>query len=69
MGRTTAFNATLILTAVFGVLSSLTNTFSTLCIALFLLGSAVGVRPSISSPLPFRHKMLRVGRHKTEHVC
>ncbi|KAI0346052.1 MFS general substrate transporter [Trametopsis cervina] len=42
MGRTTAFNATLFLTSVFGILASLANTFPTLCIALFLLGSAVG---------------------------
>lgn len=44
MGRTAAFNATLCLTSVFGVLASLANSFLTLCIALFLLGSAVGVR-------------------------
>lgn len=43
MGRTTAFNATLFLTAVFGVLASFAPSFVTLCIALFLLGSAVGV--------------------------
>ncbi|KAI0695996.1 major facilitator superfamily domain-containing protein [Cytidiella melzeri] len=42
MGRTAAFNATLFLTAVFGVLASFANTFTSLCIALFLLGSAVG---------------------------
>ncbi|KAK7681521.1 hypothetical protein QCA50_015253 [Cerrena zonata] len=42
LGRTTAFNATLFLTAVFGVLASFANTFILLCIALFLLGSAVG---------------------------
>ena len=44
MGRTTAFNATLFLTAIFGVLASLASSYPTLCIALFLLGSAVGVR-------------------------
>ena len=44
MGRTTAFNATLFLTAIFGVLASLAWSYPTLCIALFLLGSAVGVR-------------------------
>lgn len=43
MGRTTAFNATLFLTAVFGVIASFANSFVWLCISLFLLGSAVGV--------------------------
>ncbi|EIN12783.1 MFS general substrate transporter, partial [Punctularia strigosozonata HHB-11173 SS5] len=42
MGRTTAFNATLCLTALFGILSGLTTSFLQLCITLFLLGSAVG---------------------------
>ncbi|GJE98431.1 MFS general substrate transporter [Phanerochaete sordida] len=42
IGRTAAFNATLFLTAVFGVLASLANTFPLLCAALFFLGSAVG---------------------------
>lgn len=44
MGRTTAFNATLFLTSLFGVFASLANTFVWLCLALFFLGSAVGVR-------------------------
>lgn len=44
MGRITAFNATLFFTAVFGLLASFSNSFSTLCIALFFLGSSVGVR-------------------------
>lgn len=43
MGRTTAFNATLFLTAVFGIFSSFAGTFAWLCVALFLLGSSVGV--------------------------
>jgi len=43
MGRSTAFNATLFFTAVFGFLASLSNSFNTLCVALFFLGSAVGV--------------------------
>lgn len=43
MGRTTAFNATLILTALFGVLAGFTTSFAQLCTMLFLLGSAVGV--------------------------
>jgi len=42
VGRTAAFNAKLFLTSVFGVLASLASTFPTLCISLFLLGSAVG---------------------------
>ncbi|EKM51853.1 uncharacterized protein PHACADRAFT_165177 [Phanerochaete carnosa HHB-10118-sp] len=42
VGRTAAFNATLFLTAVFGMLASLANTFPLLCAALFFLGSAVG---------------------------
>ncbi|KAI0647946.1 MFS general substrate transporter [Trametes meyenii] len=42
MGRTTAFNATLFLTAVFGIFASFANTFVWLCLALFLLGSSVG---------------------------
>ncbi|KAH9949855.1 MFS general substrate transporter [Amylocystis lapponica] len=42
MGRTTAFNATLFLTSVFGIFASFANTFVLLCLALFFLGSAVG---------------------------
>jgi hypothetical protein len=48
MGRSTAFNATLFFTAVFGLLASFANSFSTLCVALFFLGSSVGVRPTAS---------------------
>jgi hypothetical protein len=44
MGRSTAFNATLFFTSVFGVASSLATTFPMLCTAIFFLGSAVGVR-------------------------
>ena len=44
MGRTTAFNATLFLTSLFGIFASVASTFAWLCIALFFLGSAVGVR-------------------------
>jgi hypothetical protein len=46
MGRIPAFNATLFLTALFGIFASLATTFPMLCSALFLLGSALGVRPS-----------------------
>lgn len=42
MGRSTAFNATLFFTAIFGFLASLSNSFGTLCVALFFLGSSVG---------------------------
>lgn len=44
MGRSAAFNATLFFTSLFGVVSSLATTFPMLCIAIFFLGSAVGVR-------------------------
>ncbi|ETW81874.1 major facilitator superfamily [Heterobasidion irregulare TC 32-1] len=42
MGRSAAFNATLFFTAVFGLVASFANTFGTLCLCLFLLGSSVG---------------------------
>ncbi|TFK52346.1 MFS general substrate transporter [Heliocybe sulcata] len=42
MGRSTAFNLTLFFTAVFGILASFANSFFTLALSLFLLGSAVG---------------------------
>ncbi|CAA7262874.1 unnamed protein product [Cyclocybe aegerita] len=42
MGRSTAFNLTLFFTALFGLLASFANSFPTLCIALFFLGSSVG---------------------------
>ncbi|KAF8580134.1 MFS general substrate transporter [Ramaria rubella] len=42
MGRSTAFNATLFFTAVFGVLAGFAPNFFWLCVALFFLGSAVG---------------------------
>ncbi|KAI6044903.1 major facilitator superfamily domain-containing protein [Pisolithus marmoratus] len=42
LGRSTAFNATLFFTSVFGMLASLASSFWTLCLLLFLLGSAVG---------------------------
>lgn len=47
MGRTTAFNATLFLTALFGVFASFAPTFIWLCVSLFFLGSAVGVSWSL----------------------
>ena len=52
MGRITAFNATLFFTALFGLLASFSNSFSTLCIVLFFLGSSVGVRRSKTKTLP-----------------
>lgn len=42
MGRSTAFNATLFFTSLFGIAASFATTFPMLCVALFLLGSAVG---------------------------
>ena len=48
MGRSAAFNGTLFFTAIFGLLASFSNSFTTICITLFLLGSSVGV----SSALP-----------------
>ncbi|GLB38653.1 putative sugar (and other) transporter [Lyophyllum shimeji] len=42
MGRSAAFNATLCFTALFGLLASFANSFPTLCVLLFFLGSAVG---------------------------
>ncbi|KAH9959805.1 major facilitator superfamily domain-containing protein [Russula dissimulans] len=42
MGRSTAFNATLFFTSLFGMISSLAKTFPVLCITLFFLGTAVG---------------------------
>ncbi|PPQ80443.1 hypothetical protein CVT25_001770 [Psilocybe cyanescens] len=42
IGRSAAFNGTLFFTAIFGLLASFANSFRTLCIALFFLGSAVG---------------------------
>ncbi|KAJ7133593.1 major facilitator superfamily domain-containing protein [Mycena epipterygia] len=42
MGRSTAFNATLFFTAVFGILASFSYSYISLCFLLFLLGSAVG---------------------------
>lgn len=45
MGRTTAFNATLFFTAAFGLVAAAAASFKMLAFSLFLLGSAVGVRP------------------------
>ncbi|KAG6835928.1 hypothetical protein H0H93_013263 [Arthromyces matolae] len=42
LGRSAAFNATLCFTALFGLFASFANSFTTLCIVLFFLGSAVG---------------------------
>jgi hypothetical protein len=44
MGRSAAFNATLFFTSLFGVATSLATSFPMLCITIFFLGSAVGVR-------------------------
>ncbi|KAH9480727.1 putative MFS-type transporter PB1E7.08c [Psilocybe cubensis] len=42
LGRSAAFNGTLFFTAIFGLMASFANSFCTLCISLFFLGSAVG---------------------------
>ncbi|XP_006462877.1 hypothetical protein AGABI2DRAFT_207539 [Agaricus bisporus var. bisporus H97] len=42
LGRSTAFNATLFFTSIFGFVASLVDGFIPLCIALFFLGTAVG---------------------------
>ncbi|EGO19340.1 hypothetical protein SERLADRAFT_418566 [Serpula lacrymans var. lacrymans S7.9] len=42
MGRSTAFNATLFFTSLFGILSSFARSYWLLCVLLFFLGSAVG---------------------------
>ncbi|KAF5340081.1 hypothetical protein D9758_013141 [Tetrapyrgos nigripes] len=42
MGRSAAFNLTLFFTSSFGLLASLANSFTTICVILFFLGSAVG---------------------------
>ncbi|KAF9643245.1 MFS general substrate transporter [Thelephora ganbajun] len=42
LGRSMAFNGTLLFTSLFGLLATITTSFWSLCIALFLLGSAVG---------------------------
>ena len=44
LGRSAAFNATLFFTALFGILASFARSFWSLCVLLFFLGSAVGVR-------------------------
>jgi MFS family permease len=48
IGRSTAFNATLFFTALFGVLASFSWSYSSLCVLLFFLGTAVGVSATIS---------------------
>ena len=44
LGRSMAFNGTLLFTSLFGIGATVTTSFWSLCVALFLLGSAVGVR-------------------------
>ena len=43
LGRSTAFNLTLFFTAIFGLAASYAPSFPLLCIALFFLGTSVGV--------------------------
>jgi hypothetical protein len=69
MGRSTAFNATLFFTSLFGLLASLANSFFTLCVLLFFLGSAVGVstshRPLFQSLMYEHHKGFNANRRHT----
>lgn len=44
LGRSMAFNGTLLFTSLFGFGATVTASFWSLCVTLFLLGSAVGVR-------------------------
>ena len=44
LGRTTAFNLTLLFATLFGVVASFMPSFGTLALSLFLLGTSVGVR-------------------------
>ena len=44
LGRSMAFNGTLLFTSLFGLGATITTSFWSLCATLFLLGSAVGVR-------------------------
>lgn len=53
MGRSTAFNATLFFTALFGILAGLSPNFFWLCVSLFFLGSSVGVSFTKICPLSF----------------
>lgn len=49
LGRQIAFNATLVLSAIFGLFVSLSPNFPILCCTLLLLGTAVGVRLHIQT--------------------
>jgi len=44
LGRSMAFNGTLLFSSLFGLGATITTSFWSLCLTLFLLGSAVGVR-------------------------
>lgn len=55
VGRSAAFNATLFFTALFGILASFANSFWSLCVLLFFLGSAVGVS---SHPLHVAYSLI-----------
>jgi len=55
MGRSTAFNATLFFTSIFGLMASFATSFVSLCVLLFFLGSAVGVSHFPQTPQPITH--------------
>jgi MFS family permease len=59
MGRSTAFNATLFFTSIFGLMASFATSFVSLCVLLFFLGSAVGVSHFPQTPQPITHPNLK----------
>lgn len=60
MGRSAAFNGTLFFTTVFGLLASFSDSFGMICVALFFLGSSVGVS---SGFVGFAHFIYLSGLH------
>ena len=61
LGRSMAFNGTLLFTSLFGLGAAITTSFWSLCVALFLLGSAVGVRVYMRCPSTRKKLKDRVG--------
>ena len=59
MGRSTAFNATLFFTSIFGLMAAFATSFVSLCILLFFLGSAVGVSDFSQTSQPCTHVNLQ----------
>lgn len=50
MGRSTAFNATLLLTSIFGLFTVISSSYLGICFSLFLLGTSVGVTVPVFFP-------------------